>query len=98
MFLQARQALNRDEPETYRRLRTALAHYPLAPYLDIWQAYKEMQLGNDEAVAMALRRHAAVPEARDLHIDWIRDLAERGQWRQVSERLDDFSATAARLP
>ena len=97
LFLEAREALNRDDIEAYRNLRVRLDHYPLSPYLDIWHAYKEMDRGDDEAVLAVLRSHASIPEALDLHIDWLKSLARRGQWPRVAKHLNDFSGAAARL-
>lgn len=97
LFPDARQALNKNDLPAYRHLRIRLEHYPLSPYLDIWHAYKQLEEGDDEAVLAVLRNHAAIPEALDLHMDWIRSLARRGQWPQVAKHLNDFSGAAARL-
>jgi len=97
-FLQAHQALKQNNLETYKQLRVRLDSYPLAPYLDIWHAYKQLDKGNDSAVEQTLLQHRAIPEARDLHIAWIKRFAKRGQWPHVARHLQDFSGTASRLP
>jgi len=97
-FLQARQALKQDRLETYLQLRTGLNSYPLTPYLDIWYALKQLETGNDTAVQKTLRQHKDIPEAIELHIAWMRNLAKRGQWPFVAQHLNDFPGTASRLP
>ena len=97
MFIEARIALNQDRLDDFRRLRVALDDYPLAPYLDIWQAYREIDAGNDAAVLAVLVEHADVPEALELHVAWVESLAGRGEWPQVANHIGDFSGTAAIL-
>ena len=97
-FLQAHQALKQNNLKTYKQLRVRLDVYPLTPYLDIWHAYKQLDKGDNGAVEKTLLQHKEIPEARDLHIAWIKKFAKRGQWQHVARHLNDFSGTASRLP
>ncbi len=97
-FLQAHQALKQNNLKTYKQLRVRLDSYALTPYLDIWYAFKQLDKGNDNAVEKALLQHREIPEARDLHVAWIKKFAKRGQWSHVARYLNDFSGTASRLP
>lgn len=99
LFQQARQALKSDQPQNFEQLYGQLRGYPLTPYLDIWQAWR--QLGSDEgdlAIAKVLAEHGDVPESIDLRMDWIANLAERGQWPHVAAQLEKLPAAERVVP
>lgn len=97
-FLQAQQALKKNNLVTYKQLRVGLDSYPLVPYLDIWYTLKQLDKGNDSAVKKILLQHREIPEAADLHVAWMRNLAERGQWQQIAQHFNDFPRMTSRLP
>jgi soluble lytic murein transglycosylase len=97
-FLQAHQALKKNNLETYKQLRTGLDSYPLTPYLDIWYTLKQLDKGNDSAVEETLLQHREIPEASNLHVAWMRNLAKRGQWPHITQHFNDFPRMASRLP
>lgn len=97
-FTEARTALDAGDMARFQALRDKLAEYPLAPYLDIWQAWKGLETGEDRNVAGVLARNADIPEAFDLYLAWIESLAERGQWPHVAVRLKKLPAAAGQLP
>lgn len=86
-FVQARQALQAGQMDRFASLKKKLVHYPLTPYLDIWQRWKQLGDGHDAEVAATLERYANVPESNDLRKAWVEDLAKRGQWARVMEEL-----------
>jgi len=97
-FEQAREALNRKDMVTFRQLKSGLEAYPLTPYLNIWHARKELDQGNDKLILDVLDRYADVPEAINLRIAWIKELAKRGAWSQITELLDKHPSDMRRLP
>jgi peptidoglycan lytic transglycosylase len=97
-FVQARQALQAGQMDRYASLKKKLAGYPLTPYLDIWQAWKQFKDGHDAEVAATLERFADVPESNDLRKSWVESLAKRGHWRQVMEQLDRYPRLRKKLP
>ncbi|GAV19624.1 soluble lytic murein transglycosylase [Mariprofundus micogutta] len=97
-FEQARKALNKNNMASYNKLKAKLGSYPLTPYLDIWQARKDLKKGSDTAIASLLEQHADVPESINLRIAWIKDLAKRGQWVKVSELLEKSPSDIRRVP
>ena len=97
-FYEAREALDAGQMEHYRELRAHLNNYPLTPYLELWEAEKQLKKGNDRAVGRALEKYAAIPEASDIKIAWIENLAERGQWHQVAAALKKSPPVADRMP
>ncbi len=97
-FGEARAALDAGHMQQFQTLQKKLSQYPLTPYLEIWQAWKEPGEGNDRQVADVLKRNADIPESADLYLAWIESLAERGQWPHVARHLERFPAARAQLP
>lgn len=97
-FVQARQDLRAGQMDHFASLKKKLAGYPLAPYLDIWQAWKRLGDGDDSMVAATLNRFAVIPESNDLRKDWVEDLAKRGQWHRVIQELDHHPRLRRKLP
>ena len=98
LFQQARSALARHDMARAQTLRRKLGGYPLAPYIDIRIAQHRMAAGDDTMVAEAIARYPDIPESRDLHLAWIKNLAKRGQWPAVAEQLTRLPAAAVRYP
>ncbi len=84
-------ALQRDDAAAYQDLRRELRGYPLAPYLDVAQASRQLaRAGGDlpaVAVREALERHGALPPAWRLRRAWLRRLADQRRW---SDYLADY--------
>ena len=97
-FAEARQALDADKTEQFAHLKSRLVHYPLFPYLELWQAQKALEQHRDDQVAMALEKHAGIPEAVDLRLSWIKSLAERGQWPHVAGQLAHLPGVEENMP
>jgi len=97
-FQQAHKALDAQQTDLFATLKGKLADYPLTPYLDIWQARKQIKTGADDKVAATLEKFADIPESHDLRQAWITDLAERGQWPQVAKLLDAHPKLQKNLP
>ena len=86
-FIEARQALKSNDIQTFQELRNKLQTYPLSPYLDIWQARQSLPNNNDVQIEQVLSRYQDIPEAIDLRIAWMKNLAGRGQWPHVAAQL-----------
>ena len=97
-FKLARKALNKNDIASFHRLKSSLQGYPLTPYLNIWHARKELDQGNEKLAIDALDRYADVPEAINLRIAWIKQLAKRGAWPKVADLLDKHPSDIRRLP
>ncbi len=97
-FEQARQALKDGDDERFASLKKRLKDYPLYPYLEIWQARADLKLGLDAEVEQVLATHARIPESLDLRLEWIRNLAERGQWPHVADQMARMPGIARSMP
>ncbi|HKI62169.1 MAG TPA: transglycosylase SLT domain-containing protein [Mariprofundaceae bacterium] len=97
-FESARQALDAGQTGQFERLKAGLKNYPLYPYLELWQAQKELERQQDRLIEPMLEKHAGIPEAIDLRVAWIRNLAERGQWPHVAKQLAMLPGVAEKFP
>ncbi|MDX8401364.1 MAG: transglycosylase SLT domain-containing protein [Mariprofundaceae bacterium] len=97
-FLEARALIESGSLDRAAVMRERLAGYPLAPYLDLWLARARLKAHDDEAVRSALAAHPDIPEAVDLRLAWIRNLAERGQWPRIDAQLAHAPVLARLLP
>lgn len=97
-FMDAKAALESGEMDHFRKLKAKLKQYPLAPYLELWQASHHIDQGYDLQVQEILAKHASIPEAVDLQVEYVRNLANRGQWPHVALALDKLPAADRLLP
>jgi len=97
-FQQAKIALKQKDMPKFQILRKSIPHYPLTPYLDIWQAFQWIQQENDFSVWQVLQKHPDIPEVNALRQTWVQSLASRGQWPQVAEQLKHINHSAQHYP
>ncbi len=97
-FAEAKAALEAGEMDRFLKLKSKLERYPLTPYLELWQASHHIDHGYDMQVQNILARHESIPEAIDLQIEYVKNLAQRGQWPHVALALDKLKAADRLLP
>ncbi|WP_052812803.1 transglycosylase SLT domain-containing protein [Desulfonatronum thioautotrophicum] len=87
LFLQAEEALLRDQRQVYLNLLPRLEGYPLKPYL----VAKDLELNCDirttANVREFLRSYGDSPVADPLRREWLRELARQKRW---SDFLQDY--------
>ncbi|MBN4073233.1 transglycosylase SLT domain-containing protein [Mariprofundus ferrooxydans] len=98
VFQEARKALNQHHIKQFDRLKKQLHDYPLTPYLDIWQARKTLDKGDDSLVAAALSRYADVPETINLRRVWLKYLVKKAEWGAVQRMIVAHPTLAKRFP
>ncbi len=98
-FTQAKNALQHDRQDTYQQLKAKLKDYPLYPYLEIWEARRQLQHHDqDQQARQVLQQYSDIPESRDLRLAWVRYLAKHQQWGAIREQLQAHPAIARALP
>ncbi len=79
-FRSAEQALERDDLDSFRRLRGQLENYPIAAYLDLDAFRKGLKQASPGEVRTFLDRHADFPFRYRLLGEWLDVLAKRKDW------------------
>ena len=97
-FQQAKIALKQKDLPKFQELRKSIPNYPLTPYLDIWQSFQWVNQDNDYNVWQILQQYPNIPEISSLRQTWVRSLAARGQWPQVTEQLNHINNSAQHYP
>ena len=79
-FLAAEQALKKHQTTLFEQLKSALADYPLLPYLEYQALLQRLDRATPEEVESFLERHADTPLAQRLRVRWLNRLAKRKEW------------------
>ena len=82
-YLEAQRALRAGALSKYRLLMATLSDYPLYPYLLLDYLKPRLAQLEAEEVAEFLRQHGDLPAAAELRFDFLRLLAQRGQWQML---------------
>ncbi|CAK0739845.1 soluble lytic murein transglycosylase [Gammaproteobacteria bacterium] len=93
-FREAREARNRGDLVTFKRLLPGLVDYPLYGYL----IYDDLKARNtpDSEVRAFLTRYADLPVAATLRNAWLKRLAEEERWSDFLNNYRDTQETALR--
>ncbi|KAF1054693.1 MAG: Soluble lytic murein transglycosylase [Stenotrophomonas maltophilia] len=81
MYDQAKAALARNDNATYLNYRQALADYPLEPYLAYDDLTNRLRSASDDEIERFLRAHNDLPQINWLKLRWLRQLADRQDWK-----------------
>src|SRR5574337_131694 len=79
-FLAAKAAYDRGDYARLDAVATDLATHPLALYVRFWQLDSRIDTAGDDAIRDYLARYRGTPPADLLHADWLKSLAQRGEW------------------
>lgn len=79
-FLEAEQALKKNQGERYRQLKSQLSDYPLLPYLEFSELKLHKSSLKSDQVERFLTRYKATPLAPRMRRFWLKELAKRQQW------------------
>ncbi|MBD1553229.1 transglycosylase SLT domain-containing protein [Pseudomonas typographi] len=80
LYDQAKKALAKGDSAPYFQARTALADYPLEPYLAYDELTARLPAASDQEVEGFLAEHGDLPQANWMKLRWLRLLADRGDW------------------
>lgn len=89
-FHDAREAWRRSEPARLSRAAARLEGHPLRAWGEYWLLRLKLEAGETEGLATFLAREQGTYLGDRLRGDWLRELAEHGQW-------DSFRAEAPAL-
>ena len=78
---EAKRALAKGDTGPYRMYASALADYPLEPYLAYDELTARLKTASNPEIEKFLAEHGDLPQANWMKLRWLRWLAERGDWQ-----------------
>ncbi|MCP1606995.1 transglycosylase SLT domain-containing protein [Pseudomonas citronellolis] len=88
MYDEAKAALARNDNGPYLRYRQALADYPLEPYLGYDDLTNRLKSASDAEIEGFLTEHGDLPQINWLKLRWLRQLADRQDWKTFLDYYD----------
>ncbi|BBP82063.1 lytic transglycosylase [Pseudomonas sp. Pc102] len=88
MYDEAKRALAKGDSGPYKRYATALADYPLEPYLAYDELTARLKWASNDEIEKFLAEHGDLPQANWMKLRWLRWLAERGEWKTFVNYYD----------
>ncbi|RAU44328.1 MULTISPECIES: transglycosylase SLT domain-containing protein [unclassified Pseudomonas] len=85
---QAKRALAKGDAGPYRMYASALADYPLEPYLAYDELTARLNTASNDEVEKFLAAHGDLPQANFMKLRWLRLLAARGDWQPFVRYYD----------
>ncbi|MFK3794871.1 transglycosylase SLT domain-containing protein [Pseudomonas sp. NPDC088444] len=85
---QAKRALAKGDTGPYRMYASALADYPLEPYLAYDELTARLNTASNDEVQKFLAAHGDLPQANFMKLRWLRLLASRGDWQPFVQYYD----------
>ncbi|HEX8595633.1 MAG TPA: transglycosylase SLT domain-containing protein [Pseudomonas sp.] len=85
---EAKRALAKGDTGPYRMYASALADYPLEPYLAYDELTARLKTASNPEIETFLAEHGDLPQANWMKLRWLRWLAERGDWQPFVKYYD----------
>lgn len=85
---EAKRALAKGDTGPYRMYASALADYPLEPYLAYDELTARLKTASNPEIEKFLAEHGDLPQANWMKLRWLRWLAERGDWQPFVKYYD----------
>lgn len=85
---EAKRALAKGDTGPYRMYASALADYPLEPYLAYDELTARLKTASNPEIEEFLAEHGDLPQANWMKLRWLRWLAERGDWQPFVKYYD----------
>nr|WP_294979321.1 transglycosylase SLT domain-containing protein [uncultured Pseudomonas sp.] len=88
MYDEAQKALARNDSGPYFRYQSALADYPLEPYLAYDELTNRLKSASNDEIERFITEHGDLPQINWLKLRWLRQLADRGDWNTFVNYYD----------
>ena len=88
MYDEAQKALARNDSGPYFRYQSALADYPLQPYLAYDELTNRLKSASNAEIERFIEQHGDLPQIIWLKLRWMRQLADRGDWNTFVRYYD----------
>ncbi|NNN23981.1 MULTISPECIES: transglycosylase SLT domain-containing protein [Pseudomonas] len=88
MYDEAQKALARNDSGPYFRYQSALADYPLQPYLAYDELTNRLKSASNAEIERFIEQHGDLPQINWLKLRWMRQLADQGDWNTFVRYYD----------
>ena len=88
MYDEAQKALARNDSGPYFSYQSALADYPLQPYLAYDELTNRLKSASNAEIERFIEQHGDLPQINWLKLRWMRQLADRGDWNTFIRYYD----------
>ncbi len=88
MYDEAQKALARNDSGPYFRYQSALADYPLQPYLAYDELTNRLKSASNTEIERFIEQHGDLPQINWLKLRWMRQLADQGDWNTFVRYYD----------
>ncbi|OBY89576.1 lytic transglycosylase [Pseudomonas sp. AU11447] len=88
MYDEAQKALARNDSGPYFRYQSALADYPLQPYLAYDELTSRLRSASNAEIERFIEQHGDLPQINWLKLRWMRQLADQGDWNTFVRYYD----------
>ncbi|WP_315807624.1 MULTISPECIES: transglycosylase SLT domain-containing protein [Pseudomonas] len=88
MYDEAQKALARNDSGPYFRYQSALADYPLQPYLAYDELTNRLRSASNAEIERFIEQHGDLPQINWLKLRWMRQLADQGDWNTFVRYYD----------
>ncbi|PJI49822.1 MAG: lytic murein transglycosylase [Pseudomonas sp.] len=88
MYDEAQKALARGDSSPYFSYQSALADYPLQPYLAYDELTSRLKSASNAEIERFIEQHGDLPQINWLKLRWMRQLADRGDWNTFVRYYD----------
>ena len=88
MYDEAQKALARNDSGPYFSYQSALADYPLLPYLAYDELTNRLKSASNAEIERFIGEHGDLPQINWLKLRWMRQLADRGDWNTFVRYYD----------
>ncbi len=88
MYDEAQKALARNDSGPYFSYQSALADYPLQPYLAYDELTNRLKSASNAEIERFIEQHGDLPQINWLKLRWMRQLADRGDWNTFVRYYD----------
>ncbi|WP_448681992.1 transglycosylase SLT domain-containing protein [Pseudomonas nicosulfuronedens] len=88
MYDEAQKALARGDSGPYFSYQSALADYPLQPYLAYDELTNRLKSASNPEIERFIEQHGDLPQINWLKLRWMRQLADRGDWNTFVRYYD----------
>lgn len=95
-FIQAESLLKQNKTTAYKKVRSQLDNYPLAPYLDYQEVLKGLNRAKPAEISQFIDNYSELPIANRLNRTWLNHLNKQKKWDTYSQHFSQYPVNHVR--